>query len=239
MIFQTFATWVNVCTEQNDAGVRSVIDMYDAVTECVTASAPLDECQTETIAADLGISLEDVELGATFELDASDLAHIKSRCAIDVDDGVTVARLRKRLDTDDLPYHVHTNRELLLMLENRKPLAVFSTYFPPVGSAEAVPERLFEPYVLAGRFVKREVIETLSAGDGRQIQRVFYALPSEVWRVDAYMLLMHTAQISGWSEAFERMEGSLLGYNDEQNDAYLELLKRKKKRLEDRPQTES
>jgi hypothetical protein len=35
------------------------------------------------------------------------------------------------------------------------------------------------------------------------------------------------------------MEGSLLGYNDEQNDAYLELLKRKKKRLEDRPQTES
>jgi hypothetical protein len=228
-----------VSTEQNDAGIRCVIDMYDAVTECVIASALLDECQTATIARDLGIDLEEFEPGATFELDASDLAHIKSRCAIDVNDGVTAARLRKKLDIDDLPYRVHTNCELLLMLENRKPLAVFSTYAAPIASGEAVPEHAFEPYVASGRLVKREVVETLSASDGRPFRRVFYALPSEVWRVDAYVLLMHTAQISGWSEALERMEGSLLGYNDEQNDAYLQLLKRRKtkKRPEDGPQT--
>ena len=55
--------------------------------------------------------------------------------------------------------------------------------------------------------------------------RVLYALPEESWRINAYILLLKTSKKSGWSEGFERMEGSLLGYTDEQNDAYLEFLR--------------
>lgn len=31
----------------------------------------------------------------------------------------------------------------------------------------------------------------------------------------------------GWSEGFERMEGYLLGYEERQNDLYIELMYRK------------
>ena len=216
----------NVSTKQTNSDLQSVIDIYDPETACIVASTALDAVQTKKIAIDLEISVEDLAMGATFELDRSDLAHIKSQFRIDLDDAATEARLRRRLDVDDLPYQVHTNRELLLMLQNRKPLSVFSTYYPP-ESGEFVPEQLFEPYVHSGRLIKREVVEATLTGDQRQIRRVFYALPAEAWRIDAYMLMVRTAGISGWSEALERMEGSLLGYSDEQNNCYLDLLKRR------------
>lgn len=40
--------------------------------------------------------------------------------------------------------------------------------------------------------------------------------------MDAYVLLWRTAEKSGWNEGFERMQGSLLGYDDEQNDIFIE-----------------
>ena len=217
-------------SERPDKGIQSIIDIYDPATECIVASAPLNAHQTKKIAIDLHINLEDLALGATFEFDRTDLARIKSQFRIDLDDEATEARLRRRLDIDDLPYQVHSNRELLLMLQNKKPLAVFSTNYPPESSEDTVPEPLFEPFVHSGRFVKREVVETPSDADRQPIRRVFYALPGEEWRVDAYMLVMRTAQISGWSEVLERMEGSLLGYSDEQNDHYLDLMKRRPNR---------
>jgi hypothetical protein len=39
-------------------------------------------------------------------------------------------------------------------------------------------------------------------------------------------LLKKTAQMCGWNEGFERMEGTLLGYTDEQNDIYIEMIYR-------------
>jgi hypothetical protein len=46
--------------------------------------------------------------------------------------------------------------------------------------------------------------------------------------MDAYLLLWKTAEKSGWNAGFERMEGSLLGYEDWQNDAHMELIRRRK-----------
>jgi hypothetical protein len=51
---------------------------------------------------------------------------------------------------------------------------------------------------------------------------VLYALPREAWRIEAYLLLWKTAEKSGWNAGFERMEGSLLGYEDWQNDYHME-----------------
>jgi hypothetical protein len=43
---------------------------------------------------------------------------------------------------------------------------------------------------------------------------VFYALPGQEWRIEALILLLKTAEVTGWNEGFERMERSLLGYED-------------------------
>jgi len=53
-------------------------------------------------------------------------------------------------------------------------------------------------------------------------RRVLYALPNEAWRIEAYLLLWKTAEKSGWNAGFERMEGSLLGYEDWQHDLHVQ-----------------
>jgi hypothetical protein len=51
-----------------------------------------------------------------------------------------------------------------------------------------------------------------------------YALPEQEWRINAMLLLLDTAVKSGWSEGFERMQGSLLGYEACQNDIFIETI---------------
>ncbi len=117
------------------------------------------------------------------------------------------------------PYPIHTNRELELMLEGKKPLAAFVDVHPQNHDAEVIPEKDFAPYVEKGTFVKREHI-TIGLPHGTR--RVLYAVPSEEWRINAYLLLFEIAEKAGWSEGFERMEGRLLGYEEWQNDFHIE-----------------
>ena len=107
------------------------------------------------------------------------------------------------------------------MLSGKKPLAAFSEPYPSDPDLELIPEAAFEPHTLAGSLVKREYI--LSESDG-QTRMVLYATPSEVWRIEAYILLKKTALKTGWSEGFEYLEGALLGYEDWQNDIYIETV---------------
>jgi hypothetical protein len=130
-----------------------------------------------------------------------------------------------------LPYEVHTNRELDFMLKRGKPLAHFSDAYPAEPNEEIFPEQAFAPYVESGRFVKREFVEPLQEPPPkdhphvRGIRHVFYARPSEGWRIDAYIMMMAAAAKVGWSEGFERLEGSLLGYEEWQTDVHLERLR--------------
>jgi hypothetical protein len=57
------------------------------------------------------------------------------------------------------------------------------------------------------------------------IRHVFYAHPSEAWRIDAYIMMLAAAAKAGWSEGFERLEGSSLGYEEWQTDLHLERLR--------------
>ena len=104
------------------------------------------------------------------------------------------------------------------MLAGVKPLAVFSESLHNPG-IEIIPDRRLEPHVLSGRFVMRE---HQAVQGGRQTRTVLYALPAESWRIPAYLLLKRTAEKTGWNEGFERIEGSLLGYEEWQNDQYIE-----------------
>jgi len=51
------------------------------------------------------------------------------------------------------------------------------------------------------------------------------ARPTEAWRIDAYIMMMAAAAKAGWSEGFERLGGSLLGYEEWQTGLHLERLR--------------
>jgi hypothetical protein len=118
------------------------------------------------------------------------------------------------------------------MLDGSKPLACFSGQYPPASDVEEIPDRLFDPYVEQGRFAKREYV-MLAGYSGPALRRaglrtriVMYALPHQEWRINAMTLLMDSAAKCGWSEGFERIQGSLLGYEDWQNDIFIEKIYR-------------
>lgn len=119
-----------------------------------------------------------------------------------------------------LPYLVHTNRELGLMLRGVKPMAMF------FGILGREPEcvlrylRLFDHHVDAGRFERQTLDEPVPLSPDWQSRRIFYTLPGEAWRVAAMLeLIVHYGR---WTNEHERSFGTLLGYEDLQNDIWLE-----------------
>jgi hypothetical protein len=129
----------------------------------------------------------------------------------------------------NLPYELHTNRELELMLAGTKPVAYFYDVSPAEPSEEIIPEQAFAPFVMSGTFIRREWLQPLpgppppSAPEIRGTRYVFFALPAEEWRIDELIALKNDAS-ARWSEAKERREGSLLGYEEWQNDAWIAAL---------------
>lgn len=118
-----------------------------------------------------------------------------------------------------LPYLVHTNRELGLMLRGTKPL----TYFMEVVGRE--PDvcirywRMFDRHVAVGHLIRREVIESLPDPPQLKLRKLFYALPGHAWRVDAMLTLLN--EPGAWPEDRERRFGELLGYEGWQIDYWL------------------
>jgi hypothetical protein len=120
----------------------------------------------------------------------------------------------------------HTGRELGFMLEGKKPLAMFYAEVGELPNEELIPEEAFGFHVATGRFVRGKA--TIEGAYHPKLQRkvlvkyVFFALTDEAWRIEAMKLLKKESVKSGWNETCERMEGSLLGYSDEENDAHCE-----------------
>jgi hypothetical protein len=118
-----------------------------------------------------------------------------------------------------LPYKVHTNRELELMLTGIKPMAAFSEGL----GGEAFHEELIAPFrdhPVARHFIYR----TLCWSDRNPKHRsiiTYIARPGEEWRIDAHITMSMAAHYSGWNDGFERLEGFLLGYEAWQNEAFL------------------
>ncbi|WP_291177471.1 hypothetical protein [Erythrobacter sp.] len=119
-------------------------------------------------------------------------------------------------ESDPLPYLVHTNRELGMMLRGEKPLARFTTdALAPVPVLERY-LRMFDRHVEAGRFCKQVL-----AWPGRpQIQHLYFVLPGEEWRIAAMAELLFGQ--GRWTLEHERREGELLGYTDWQNDIWID-----------------
>lgn len=121
-----------------------------------------------------------------------------------------------------LPYLVHTNRELGLMLQGIKPLSYFA-YLGEADQPDSVVRylRMFDRHVAAGRIEKLVQTKPTQLPD-RFLDRIFYTLPGEEWRATAMIDLLDSP--GDWTHDRERRFGSLLGYEDWQNDFWLARL---------------
>ncbi|GLH81301.1 hypothetical protein SSBR45G_62100 [Bradyrhizobium sp. SSBR45G] len=113
-----------------------------------------------------------------------------------------------------------------MLLDGRKKLARFTEPYPPMSFPG---EERFDEWVAAGRLHKE--VEQEPFGDGmthsrvwQGTRRVYFTAKGEEWRVPAMKLIGDAALKShgGWNEHFERLEGMLFGYEDWQNDWWIE-----------------
>ena len=116
-----------------------------------------------------------------------------------------------------LPYTVHTNMELGLMLRGLKPLAFFMEDYSRTPERLLRYFRMFDRHVASGRFVKRE--HPVANAARWNVHYILYALPSEEWRIESMIELRERP--GPWSADRERAFGQLLGYEEWMNDVWL------------------
>jgi len=106
------------------------------------------------------------------------------------------------------------------MLSGDKPLAMFCDIVP---SPYEWPDAMFEPHVLSGRLVQREMFTNTPDGR-RRVRHLYYALPQGVWRIeDAHALALKRFG-PGCPEADDVcvQTGRLLGYQEEDIQAFIQ-----------------
>lgn len=171
--------------EASGGPMMLVAEVYDRETESIIQTCSFAVHDVVDLCLALGIDTFDS--WASYDLDRMDVETLNSRYGLGLHpDGQVRLRRRMSSEIDEYPYVVHTNRELLLMLQGRKPLSVFADEGPSEEDAPPLfPEAKFDTHVAAGRFVKHEYVESVGNGHHR-VRWVFYALPDEGWRIKAY-----------------------------------------------------
>ncbi|WP_067064971.1 hypothetical protein [Roseateles chitosanitabidus] len=204
---------------------KFVLEFLDESLGCVGGIGVLTADSWLVLRDLLDADIDELKPGCEFDLDVQDLAviHASANVSFQMRTGTASCRasLRAWLRLDDLPYVVHTNRELALILAGEKPLAVFHEVFPTDPADSFIPDEYFAPYVESQGLVRREHVQRSRHG---AIRYVLYATAGQQWRMDAYVLMLTVAAKEGWNPGFERMEGALLGYEDWQNDVYMEMM---------------
>jgi hypothetical protein len=205
--------------------MRVVLDLIDLSTRSIYESIPIDVEDLDAFAEKLDIDMDLFRHGgASYELESADLDWIHATFGLDIERHNIAVDLRLPSKLDELPYEVHTNRELRLMLKGAKPLSVFSDVYPTQIDYRIMPEDVFEPHVASGLICKREYIELRTPpppSPYRGVRYLLYALAQHEWRIDAYIDMWHSFEKGGWSETLERRQGQLLGYSEWEIDEHL------------------
>jgi hypothetical protein len=131
----------------------------------------------------------------------------------------------------------HEGRELDLMLVGKKHLAMFS--FEIDIEREIFPEQKFDLHVAVGRFVKDiRTVEFVSGDAQIRMHNILYATANEVWRISAMRMIqdIYYSMGPGWRPDLERVIGSLLGYERNDVELFIERLASKGKISRSLPQ---
>lgn len=192
-------------------------DSFIAVDEFFLGSWSIQE-----VAERIGCDPISLVPGSFFFLEGEVKNKVENLFEIDLSRENCAASLISWSASDGLPYRTHSGRELILMKEGLKPLSVFTSMVPAPPGALALPTYLFADFVSSGRILTRTYCKLLDKNplfNGLEV--VLYATPAEAWRLDAYILVRATARKLGWSEPLVRMEGTLLGYSEWQNNVFI------------------
>jgi hypothetical protein len=204
-----------------------VLRLYDRRDRSLAREIVFEPADVGAALRHLELEEDDLQAHVLVDLTAEEVAWLAAHGGLDIDGAAFHVQLGRGFLDGDLPYRLHTGRELRMMLAGVKPLAVFSDLLEDDPSPWCFPEDVFEPHVRDGTLVRRELLEVDGAAMRQRAVRVLlYALAAEAWRIDAYVLLRQVGRHEGWNDALTRMEGSLLGYAHWQNDVHLERLRR-------------
>jgi hypothetical protein len=212
-----------------------LIEAFDRERWCPVLQAMFPVDDPEALRALLaGIADDDPELEKTYFLDDEELAAIVATFNVSFDAAqldskdleINLSRWRLSGRTPYLPYLSHTRYELPLLLEGRKKLARMSDAYPPMTFEG---EDRFDHWVAKGVLHREEVNEPfdkpVQTSYGQTClghRTVYYTPKGEEWRIPAIKLISDASDKSGgWNEYFERLEGMLFGYEDWQNDWWI------------------
>ncbi len=211
---------------------RFLIEAFDRERWCPVLQAMFPVDDPEALRAILaGMADDDPELEKTYFLDDEELAAIVATFNVSFDAAQLDCkdleiRLFRWRPSDQTPYLTHTGYELPLLLEGRKKLARMSGLYPPMTFEG---EDRFEHWVAKGVLHREEVNEPfdkpVQTSYGQTClghRTVYYTPKGEEWRIQASKLIWDASGKSGgWNEYFERLEGMLFGYEDWQNDWWI------------------
>ena len=198
---------------------------------CLIERSTRSECETveinvsniDAFAIALDIDPSSISVCARFELDTPDIDWLNKTFGLRIDFELFHVFLTP-IERNIIPYILHTGRELRMMLEGTKPLAIFSDFHPSPHDPWVFPEDVFAPHVRSGLLVQREYCELLDQVPNESVKGsrvLLYARAVEAWRIDAYITMRFASEKSGWNEGFERMVGALLGYEAWQTEDHL------------------
>lgn len=192
-----------------------------AVLEATFEITDLDELRTilEPDAAN------DPGMEMVYTLDVDILATITKRYGIAFDPGDRQVRLEPWDSLRAIPYLVHTNFELFLLINGTKQFARHLEICPPHSHFD---EQLYDRFVSEGLLHKEVFIDTfpkpIKLKDGRVYEgnrEVCYTRKGQEWRIPAWRLIRSAFAKSHWNDDFERLEGMLLGYEEWQMDWWM------------------
>jgi hypothetical protein len=165
---------------------------------------------------------DDPEFNKVYWLEDAEIPAICDRFGVAFDAGGREVVLFEFRPTATIPYLVHTNFELVLLLEGRKKLARMYHEYPPDRHHH---EDRFDHYVAQGLLHKEVDIEKFAkpfrAVNGHLydgVRTAYYTPKGEEWRIPAWRLIEKAREKGGWNDTLERLEGMLYGYEDWQND---------------------
>jgi hypothetical protein len=204
-----------------------IVEAADQELGCAVLQARFEVSDLDDLRAVLGEqAADDVELRDNYELDDLLLAAIVARFGVLFDpvqlecETPTISLFRYRR-ISEAPYLIHTGYELPLLLDGRKKLANMYHEYPPMTFDG---ENRFDDWVANGALHREEVLEPFDhpMRNYQGVRRVYYTPKGEEWRVHAHKLIWKAAgESGGWNEYFERLEGMLYGYEDWQNDWWI------------------
>jgi hypothetical protein len=211
-----------VVSSQNHAN-DFILQAFDPVLWCPVAQAIVHVPDIEVLRSILGGVVEthgDGNLEYEYWLNDDELAAIVAAFDIDIEPRVIrdvdrIVSIFRRSPLFEVPYLVHTGYELPLLLDGRKKLAWIDHRYPP---EQFEGEDRFRHWVKEGVLHQEETIFNFDTAHG--YRTVYYTPKGEEWRIPA-MKMVKTCR---WNEHFERLEGMLFGYEDWQNDWWINFI---------------